>query len=84
MSDVDEFVDVFEPAAPEFWITIGHEHHADADAQEQQSQGPQLFHELHSYSPSIKRARDNFSTVGYFFRENGRLYQTIAIQNRQL
>src|ERR1700722_1407944 len=73
MGDMDEFVDMFKPAAPKFWVPVGHKHDANADSQKQQREWPQLFHELHSDPPRTPRTRDNFSTAGYFFRENARL-----------
>jgi hypothetical protein len=67
MSHMDEFVDMFQPSAPELWIPVGHENHAHPDPQEQQRQGPQLFHKLHSQPPRIERTRDNFSTEDISF-----------------
>jgi hypothetical protein len=58
MSDMNEFVDVFKPASPEFRISVVHENHADSDSQEQQRQGAQLFHKLHFDPPqSTKNPR---------------------------
>jgi hypothetical protein len=57
MSHMHEFIDMFEPAPPEFRISIGHENHTNPNAQEQQRQGSQLFHKLHSESPSNRKVR---------------------------
>jgi hypothetical protein len=81
MRDRDEFVDRFEPPAPEFWIPLVRKSRADSNPQEQQSKGSQLFHKLDSNPPQRARTRDNFSTGTYLFRENARLQnQRVAIR----
>ena len=67
MRDMHEFVDMLQPAAPEFRIPVAHENHADSDAQQQKRERPQLFHKIHSHPPRTAGTSDNFSTEDISF-----------------